>query len=157
LPETDDPIYSFIIGTQLFKAGRIAEARNHLEKAFKSKPDSVHFALNLAHVYMAMAEYEKVASILLPFLNQPEAPAYEVFFLAGGAYKNLGELNKAIGVFNKAISHYGLNPTLLNIIGECYFQLGNTEEALAAWEKSLEINPNQPQIRKNVEDLKKNE
>jgi GWxTD domain-containing protein len=157
LPGTDDPIYSFIIGTQLFKAGRIAEARNHLEKAFKSKPDSVHYALNLAQAYMAMAEYEKVVSILLPFLNQPKAPAYEVFSLVGRAYKNLGELSKAIEVFNEAISRYGLNITLLNVMGECYFRLGNTEEAQAAWEKSLEINPNQPQIRKNVESLKKNE
>ena len=154
LPRIDDPIYSFVIGTQLFQAGRIAEARNPLEKAFQSKPDSALFALNLARVFMAMAEYKKVVSILLPFLNQPKAPAYEVFFITGQAYKNLGELNKAIEVFNKTISHYGLNVTLLNVIGECYFQLGNTEEALAAWEKSLEINPNQPQVKKNVEALK---
>ena len=37
---------------------------------------------------------------------------------------------------------------------ECYFQLSEPGEALAAWEKSLEINPNQPQIKKNVEALK---
>lgn len=158
LPGTDDPIYSFVIGTQLFKRGKIVEARNYLEEAFQSKPDSVDFALNLAHLYMAMAEYKKVVSIVLPFLNQPEAPAYEVFFITGEAYKNLGEFNKAIEVFDKAISHHGLNIILLNVIGECYFQLGNTEEALAAWEKSLEINPDQPLIKKNVEVLKeKNE
>ncbi len=154
LPRPDDPIYSFIIGTQLFQAGKIIEARNHLEKAFQRKPDSVHFALNLARVCMAMAEYKRVVSILLPFLNQPKAPAYEVFFISGKAYKNLGELNKAIEVFDRAISHYGLNITLLNVIGECYFQLGNAEEALAAWEKSLEINSDQPQIKKNIETLK---
>jgi len=37
---------------------------------------------------------------------------------------------------------------------EYYFQLGEPEEALAAWQKSLEINPNQPQIKKSVEALK---
>ncbi len=43
---------------------------------------------------------------------------------------------------------------LLNTIGECHFQLGEPREALAAWQKSLEINQNQPQIKKSVEALK---
>jgi hypothetical protein len=32
--------------------------------------------------------------------------------------------------------------------------LGNPEEALAAWEKSLEIDPNQSEIKKKVDLLK---
>jgi tetratricopeptide (TPR) repeat protein len=75
--------------------------------------------------------------------------------MMGKAYQNLGELSKAIDLFDKAITHYGLNLNLLNAIGDCYFQLGEQGEALAAWQKSLEINPNQPQIKKNVEALKK--
>ncbi|MBN2409418.1 MAG: tetratricopeptide repeat protein, partial [Candidatus Aminicenantes bacterium] len=39
-------------------------------------------------------------------------------------------------------------------IGECYAQLGNPEEARIAWEKSLEISPNQEEIRKKLEELK---
>jgi predicted negative regulator of RcsB-dependent stress response len=39
-------------------------------------------------------------------------------------------------------------------MGECYLQLGEPNEALAAWQKSLEINQNQPQIKKSVEALK---
>lgn len=151
---SDDPIYSYTIGTQLLRSGKIAEARIHLEKAFQKKQDSVDFALNLARVYMALAEYEKIESILLPFLNQPQPSAYEVFFIMGKTYQNLGKLIKAIEVFDQSISHFGLDINLLNAIGECYFQLGNEKEALTAWEKSLEINPKQPQIKKNVETLK---
>jgi len=77
-----------------------------------------------------------------------------VFFMMGKAYQSLGELSKAIDVLDKAISHYGININLLNTIGECYFQLGEPEAALAAWQKSLEINQNQPQIKKSVEALK---
>ena len=120
----------------------------------QKKPDSVDFALNLAQTYIVLNEYKKVESVLLPFINQPQPPQYEVFFIMGKAYQNLGELNKAIDVFDKAIIHYGQNINLLNAIGECYFQKGEPGEALAAWQKSLEINPNQPQIKKNVESLK---
>jgi len=124
------------------------------EVFLKLKTDSIDFALNLSKTYMALAEYKKVESVLSPFLNQAKPTKYEVFFIMGKAYQNTGELSKAIDVFDKAISRYGLNINLLNSIGECYFQLGEVNEALAAWEKSLEINPNQPQIKKNVEALK---
>jgi tetratricopeptide (TPR) repeat protein len=42
----------------------------------------------------------------------------------------------------------------LNSLGECYFKLGNNEQALRAWEKSLEINPKQEKIKKLIEQLK---
>jgi GWxTD domain-containing protein len=153
-PDTQDPLHLYLIGTQLFNSGKISEARDNLEKAFQKKPDSVDFALNLARSYIVLNEYKKVESVLLPFINQPQPPLYGVFFMMGKAYQNLGELSKAIDLFDKAITHYGLNINLLNAIGECYFQLGEPGEALAAWQKSLEINPNQPQIKKNVEALK---
>ena len=158
LPDTEDPIYSYLIGTQLLNSEKINEARDYLEKAFQRKPDSIDFALNLAKAYYILAEYKKIGSILIPFLSQPQPPKYEVFFIMGKTYQNMGELNKAIDVFDKAVSHYGLNINLLNVLGECYFQLGNVEEALGAWEKSLELNPDQPQIKKHVKALKeKNE
>ncbi len=153
-PDTQDPFYFYLIGTQLFNSGKIAEARVNLEKAFQKKPGSADFALNLAQTYIVLNEYKKVESVLLPFIHQPQPPQYEVFFMMGKAYQNLGELSEAIDVFNKAITHYGLNINLLNAIGECYFQLGEPSEALRAWQKSLEINTNQPQIKMSVEALK---
>ncbi len=155
LPDIQNPIYLYITGTQLYNNGEIDEARNSLEKAFQKKPDSIDFALSLAQAYMTLAEYKKIESVLLSFLNQSTPPKYEVFFIMGKAYQKLGELGKAIDTFDRAISHYGLNIHLLNSLGECYFQLGEPGEALAAWEKSLELNQDQPQIRKNVENIKK--
>ncbi len=154
LTEINDPVYSFIIGTQLYNSGKISEARDNLEKAFQKNQNSVEFALNLARVYLTLSEYNKIESVLLPFANQPEPPQYELLFILGKAYQYLGELDKAIDTFDKTLSHYGLNINLLNSIGECYFQLGIPDEALAAWEKSLEINPDQPEIQKSVKLLK---
>ena len=154
LPSIDDPIYSYKIGIQLFNIGKIKEAQINLEKAYYAKPNSVGFASSLAHIYMILKEYNKVESILLPFLKQPQPSDYQIYLTAGKAYQNLGELSKAIDVFDKAISHYGLNINILNAIGECYFQLGETDRALAAWEKSIEINPEQPQIKKKIEAIK---
>jgi len=39
---------------------------------------------------------------------------------------------------------------VLNSIGECHFRLGNKDQAIKAWEKSLEINPSQEDIKKRL-------
>lgn len=152
--EIQDPVYEYIIGTQLYNIGRIAEARDHLEKAFQKDPNSVDFALNLARAYLALDQNEKIESVLLPFANRPAPPVYDMFLVLGEAYRNSGEYDKALQTYDKAISHYGLNIVLLNALGECYFRLGIPDEALAAWEKSLEINPDQPEIQRTVRALK---
>ncbi len=154
LPDIENPHYPYILGIQLLNRGKIEEARASLEEAFQKDPNSVKYGLVLARVYMLLGNYRKTEFILLPFLGKPE-PTYEVYSMMGKVYQNLGELNKAVEIFDKAISRFGLNLNVLNSVGECYFQLGNPEEALMAWEKSLEMNPNQPRIKKNVEALKK--
>lgn len=154
LPDTQDPIYAYLTGTQLLNSGKVAKAKGYLEKAFQERSDSLDFVLNLAKAYYSLAEYKKIESVLLPFLNQAQPPNFEVLFLMGKAYQNMGEFNKAIDIFNKAISHHGINVNLLNVLGECYFQIGNVKKALDTWEKSLEINPDQPQIKKNVKALR---
>ena len=154
LPDAGDPIFSHVIGTQLFNTGKVQEARSKLEEAYRRKPGSAEFALNLARLYMILKEYDKVEPLLFPLLSQPK-PQFEVFFLIGKAFQGSGKLDKAIDIFNKAISHFGLSTHILNAIGECYFQLGVPDEALMAWEKSLEVDPNQPQIKTNIEALKR--
>ena len=103
---------------------------------------------------MALGQYNETKSLLLPFSNQPEPPSFELFFILGKSYQSSGEFDMAIATYDKALTHYGLNTNLLNSLGECYFQMGIPDEALAAWEKSLELNPEQPEIQKNVKVLK---
>jgi GWxTD domain-containing protein len=149
-----DPVYTYLIGSQLLNSGKIPEAKTRLEKAYHSRPDSLPFALNLARLYLKSEEYVKIESILAPFLDKSERPAYELLFIMGQTYQKLGKLDRTIDVYTKAVDSYGLNINLLNTLGDCYFQLGKPQEALIVWEKSLEINSNQPQIKKNVEALK---
>ena len=154
MPEPGDPVYDHLIGTQLLNSGRAQEAKAYLEKAFQRRSDSPEIALSLAQAHMALAEYAKVEPVLVSFLKQTKSPKYEIFSLAGQAHQKLNEFAKAVEIYDQAVNHFGINANLLNAIGECYLGLGRTKEALAAWEKSLEISPDQPQIRKSVQSLK---
>ncbi len=154
LPPPDHPVYSFLLGKQLFSKGEVNKAQAKLEEAFQKKPDSLNFALNLAQVYSVLKKHQQVKQVLMAFSDVSKVP-YQLYFLLGKSHQALGEFNRAIAVYNKALSHYGIDLNLLNSIGECYYRLGIWDEALAAWEKSLEINPNQPEIKKKVKAIKK--
>jgi GWxTD domain-containing protein len=157
LPGLDDPVYQVLIGNQLFSSGRYEEARHFLEAAYRSRPESADYALSLARVEMALQDYSRVETLLLPFFDLEKPPRYEFFFLLASAHHQRGEWEKALGILEQGISHYGLNTVFLNLSGECYLRLGNRAEALRAWEKSLEINPTQPDVQKAVESLQKKE
>jgi tetratricopeptide (TPR) repeat protein len=155
LPEPGDPIYNQIAGTQLFNLGRYAEARAELEQAFARKPDSPDIAFNLAQVCLAQSDFPRALQVLQPFLDRSQGVPYEIYVLAGEAYRRAGDFFRAIEVLDKAVSHFGVNATLLNAIGESYLGLGKASEALAAFEKSLQLSPDQPEVRKKTDELKK--
>ncbi len=154
MPGLDDAVYPFIIGNQLFNTGLIQEGRVRLEEAFKKRPEDPDYALALARADMVSQDYSRVETLLLPFFGQAKPPRYEMFLLLASAHHKKAEWDKALRVIEQGISHYGLNTPFLNLRGDCYLRLGNETEALRALEKSLELNPAQPDVRKAVDALK---
>lgn len=154
LPDPSDPVYAEIVGAQLFNLGRFQEARVYLERAFQKKPGSEDTAGSLARVHLALDDPAAAARDLEPFLGAEKPAKYETHVLAAEALKRTGRFERAVELLDKAIAHYGVNAVLLNSIAECYQGLGRIKEALAAFERSLELSPDQPAVRKRVEELK---
>jgi len=154
LSPVDDPSYSDILGRQFFNKGEIEGARILFEKAYHSQPNSLNYAVHLAQAYFAQKKFDRVKQVLLPFSEAPQIP-YVFYLLLGKTYQELGEWRQAVKVYDEAITHFGINIILLNSLGECYYQLGEMNEALAAWRKSVELNPDQPQIKKRIDSIKK--
>lgn len=155
LPSIDNPYYGYIIGQQLYNLGRLSEARTVLENAWTRSPQTEELAMTLAQVYVGLKDYEKAADILANFVNQEKPARYETYFTAGEALYRSGQFEQAINVLDRAVNHYGTNINLLNLIGDCYLGLGKKEEALAVWQKSLEINPEQPELKQKINSVKK--
>jgi tetratricopeptide (TPR) repeat protein len=155
LPDTADPVFPEIIGAQLFNLGRYEEARAFLEKAFLLKPESEDTAGSLARAHLALADPAAAAKVLAPFMRAERTPKYETLVLAAETHKGTGELGRAVELLDWAIARFGVNAVLLNSAGECYQGLGKIKEALAAFERSLELSPDQPEVRKRVEELRK--
>jgi GWxTD domain-containing protein len=154
LPPTNHPSYDFILGKQYFNKKEFGRARVNFESAFKENPNSRNYALELARVYLIDREYLKAKETLLPFSKAEDAP-YHVLLILGKSHQALGEYSHAVEIYNKAVSRFGVNVDLLNSLGECYFRLGNIENARAAWNSSLEINPDQPEIKQKIDAIKR--
>lgn len=151
-PPPDEPVYLNILGNQLLNKKAIAEAKALLEKAYRKNPNSPEFALDLCRVLFMIKDYQGVKSIAIPFYQNQGKNEFLGFL--GQSCQALQEYEEAISYYKAYLSHFGTNINILNSIGECYYRLSNIEEALIAWEKSLEFNPKQKNIRKLVDSLK---
>jgi len=96
--------------------------------------------------------YKNVKDIAQPFLDRPEKHMF--YAILGQTSQKLSEWAEAIIYYKSYLAYYGTHIQILNSVGECYNQLGNKQEALNAWERSLELDPKQEQLRKLVENLK---
>ena len=153
-PPGHDPLYSFLLGNQFINKGEIDKARNELEKACNAKPDSLDYALSYAKTLMLLRKYQDVKEILEPFAKA-EKENFALYYYLGKSFQEGGKLKEAISHYQRALSHKGNIIEIINSIGECYFKLGDNSQALRAWQKSLEINPDQEEIKKIVKVLEK--
>ena len=144
----------FETGLQYFNKGDLAEARTRLSGAYNMAPRRLEFAAAYGQVLFSQNDYKRAKEILLPFAGGEETPA-EVLSLLGRTCHALGQYQEAITFYTNYLSRFGMNIDILNYLGTCYFQLGNREEALKAWSKSLELRPQQEKIKNLVESLKK--
>jgi tetratricopeptide (TPR) repeat protein len=108
--------------------------------------------LDFCRILFLHKDYQKVKEFASPFLEDEQK--YEFLSIVGQASQALGELAEAIAYYKEHLAHYGANLYVLNAIGDCYYRLGDIEEALIAYEKSLELNSKQERIRKIVKILK---
>jgi len=152
-PSSEDPMYDNILGNQLFNKKDLAKARRLLGDAYHKAPNSKKFALDFCRILFLDKNYQMVKEVASPFLKNEEEK-YEFLSVIGQASQALGELAEAIAYYKEYLAYYGANLYILNSIGDCYYRLGDIEEALIAYQKSLEINPNQERIKKIVDTLK---
>ncbi|MEN6561167.1 MAG: GWxTD domain-containing protein [Acidobacteriota bacterium] len=155
LPDAGDPAYQGILGIQLFNLGRHEEALALLERAFARLPESEDAAHSLARAYMALDRAPAAARTLASFVQPGRKAGYDTYVVAAQALRRAGQPGQAIEVTDRAVERYGVNAVLMNMMGECWADLGKIPEALAAFNKSLELSPEQPGVRSRIDELKK--
>ena len=144
--------WDYALGLQSINQGALVEGRAFLEKAYTRDRTQAVFVLGYAQSLFFLKDYGRVRDVLGPLLKREDAPA-EAFALLGRSSHALGQYREAIDQYQEYLSRAGTNLEILNLVGTCYFQMGDRAAALATWRKSLDINPKQDHIRKLVDSL----
>ncbi|MDD8031030.1 MAG: GWxTD domain-containing protein [Acidobacteriota bacterium] len=139
------------LGIQYWNKKETNRARKYLEAAYRKEPTNALYGLDYCRLLYSEKRYQEVLTVASPFVNQGENDFLEII---GQSYQALQQYEKAINYYQQYLSYFGTNISVLNAIGECHYQLGNYGEALYAWERSLQLEPNQEKIAKRVKDLK---
>jgi GWxTD domain-containing protein len=147
-----DPVYLSILGSQLLNKGEPEKAALLLEKAYRLNTTSPQAALGYGQALFLLKAYPSVVELLAPFAAKQNPDVLE---LLGRSFHALGDFQRAISYYQAYLSHFGTNFAIYALMGDCHLQLGQTAEALKAWEKSLEINPDQEELKKRIDALKK--
>ena len=144
--------YDCDLGLQLLNLGRIQDALFYLERAYAKNPAQLKYGLALSQCLFAERQYQRVKDILTPFREEKTTDL--VLFFLGKSVHSLGQLDEAIADYTDYLSRFGMNLEILNLLGTAHYQRGNAAEALRAWQRSLDINPDQENIKKLVQSLK---
>ena len=100
----------------------------------------------------AEKETPKLTESQQSFLNLPEERRKDFF-------KNLGEANRlfqqkrifeTLNALNKAEAIFADSPEVLNIRGACYVEIRAFDKAMEAFQKALQLAPNNPSVMFNI-------
>jgi GWxTD domain-containing protein len=149
IPPLDDPFYSHVLGTELLNLDRLEEAKGLLEEAYRKKPESLEFALTLGRAYFRAGNLQGLQTLYSRFLDRA-AEHPDIYELLGKSSVLQNEFGKAVYFFKKYLSRFGTNLEILNLLADCFLATGQIEEARAAWVKSLEMEPNQENVKKKL-------
>ncbi len=143
-----------ILGTQHLNRGDFAGAAEELRKAEAKSSGRAEVIVPLARAEAGLGRASEAARLLEPLIGGPEE-SYDVLLAAGRAFFDSGNTVRAKEVFSRALDKFGVNVELLNALGDCHVRLGEKAEALAAYGRSLALNPDQPAIKERVAELGK--
>lgn len=135
-----------------FKHGLLHEAMQLLNKAVELDPKSYYLCYR-AYWYFSHQSYEMCIRDLEQYYFEYQQPIeftpggdMEMRLLLGLSHARLGDLEKGIKTISDCIKSYESEDYLgiydYYILGSLYYENGQFEEATAAFEKQITVNPN---------------
>ena len=146
-------LLSVVLGDQHWAMENFDAAERLFESAAsEGDPEVPQAQWKLAASYLRSGKAESALRLLLP-LQYEHADRYEVVVGLGLGFYMKGNFKEAVSHLGKAVSLKPPQPGMLNTLGDAYIRLGDRKEAREAFERSLEINPEQPNIHQRLAEL----
>ena len=145
-------LLSMMRGDQLWTLGEIDEAKVALQAALSADPRMIPARVRLAEVHLWEGDPDKALELLKP-LEEPFPNQYEVVAGLGRAVHLKGDYASAVEYLERARALKPPDTALLNALGDSHQRLGNSDKAREAFQRSLELDADQPAVRERLSEL----
>ena len=134
-------------GTDALARRQFAEAIGHFGEYLKLRPADARGYLQLAHAFLGTGAYgDALRTIVQGLAQAPDASTRAQLIrglLEGGTQAlTSGNAKAAIGFLQEYVRHDARDVSAYIALGKAYWQDGNLGNALSAFQRVLEINPN---------------
>jgi hypothetical protein len=154
IPTANQFLFRYMVGEQLEKTGRPAEAGAFYEEAFRLRPEYADGVVRYANFLVKTGGFGRALEIA-EALRADEKRQFVYRVIRGRALFGLEKYEEALADLLQANKLYNSETDVLNSLGKCYLKLGRRTDAVDAFEASLKLNPDQAEIKKTVDGLKR--
>lgn len=146
-----NPEQTYMLSSQYFMTKQYEKARELLRQNLQTR-DNPKNRLLLAKTLYALQEFEDSLAVVFPIYQKTQnREAAKIISLN---YAGLKDWNTAL-VYLEKLMQQAVELSVINLAAECYLNLNQPEKALPLLQKSLELNPDQSDIKKLEEEAKK--
>jgi tetratricopeptide (TPR) repeat protein len=145
----ESPRHLALLGTALLATHDSAGAERAFDRALALSPESDAVRLSLGRALLTQQKTDRAIDVL-----RPAASSAERSTLLGAAYSSKGQWAEASRELRAALDLGGESVDVLNGLGWAALKLGERQDAARLFSRSLEMNPQQPEIRRLLDDLK---
>ena len=142
-----------VLGNQHDEQGDRARAEELLGQALARRPELTEARVPLARIHLERGDAAAAIGLLEPvYRENPES--YEAAVVLGKGYHEQAQLARAVMVLEQALRIRRAEPGVLNLLASCEAELGNVAKAIEYLQRSLELLPDQDDVRERLGRLK---
>lgn len=136
-------------GWQHLRKGELTAAEGYFEAGLERDPGNVALRRALAGIRMSLERYAEAAAILGSLARAPGSLRSDLLVLSE-ALRKAGAAEEAAAAARRFITEGRATAAGYNALAEALLDLGKTAEAVGAWESSLGLEPEQPEVRERL-------
>lgn len=128
------------------RANRFAESEKNYIEIISLDPKNVNAYIGLAKSYFNQDKFKESQEVAEHIVSSLDAASELAWAFLGRAFKAQSKWEDAARAFKQALK---INPMLAKRwidLGDCYKELGGLAEAIGAFRKAAEIEPNNPRV-----------
>jgi tetratricopeptide (TPR) repeat protein len=130
------PDYQKLLGDSLFEDGDWQGSASAWEEFLKSNPDDAVTIYRTGLAYDALEQSQRAMTFYRRAISLPPDQSAPLSVLAGSHYR-LAEIEEAKQAYEKALELKINFPAVHFGLGNCYFKLGQLNDAISEWEAAI--------------------